>query len=370
MKKNILVVGDFITGSGLTSFIFNVFDNFSNDYKISAVGYGLDGTDKIEKKCQKKDWNFCRVIPVTKNPIKHWLWWKRFFKNTRYDIIYFNYSSAWNYLPLKYAVKYQKATVVSHSHSNYFSHTFKLNFLMNLLKWLNKHGQKIFNLYSNVKIATSKDAAIWMFNTINKVHIINNGIRISKFRYDSIYRNELRKKYGVKKNEKLIGFVGVMQLRKNPIFALRIFYKFHLKNPNSKFVMIGKGPIKDEVIERIKQYNLKNKVILIDYSSKTNKWYSAMDALVFPSRYEGFGLVALEAQVSNLPVLASNNVPETVFVTQSIRKESLNNTVDDWVIELENMLNNENNRCYINKKILNFDAKIQAEKIKNVLKQE
>ena len=107
--KRVLVVGDFISGSGLTQVIFNVFSRFDPArYKIDAVGYGTDPENLTDKKCKKLGWQFDRVLPVTKNPIEHWKWWKAFFKEHHYDIAYFNYSSSWNYLPVIYAKRYGK----------------------------------------------------------------------------------------------------------------------------------------------------------------------------------------------------------------------------------------------------------------------
>ena len=117
--KKVLVVGDFISGSGLTQVIFNVFSRFDPvKYKIDAVGYGTDPENLTDKECEKLGWMFERVIPVTKNPIEHWKWWKAFFKKHHYDIVYFNYSSSWNYLPVIYAKRYGKVKkVVCHSNS-------------------------------------------------------------------------------------------------------------------------------------------------------------------------------------------------------------------------------------------------------------
>ena len=47
--KKILIVGDFLTGSGLTRFIFNVFENLTG-CEVYAIGYGNEKSDKIDKK--------------------------------------------------------------------------------------------------------------------------------------------------------------------------------------------------------------------------------------------------------------------------------------------------------------------------------
>jgi len=369
--RKILVVGDFISGSGLTQFIFNVFSHFDKDnYNIQCVGYGVDQKHEVYKRCQQLGWKLDRVVPVTKNPIKHIKWWKDFFKKNNFDFVYFNYSSSWNYMPLKLAKKYTKAMLICHSHNSYYSHTFNNTILMKLLNKINDKGKRIFNEYADLKIATSKEAALWMFDTLNNVSIINNGIELKKFKFDNVARKKLRTKLDIKENEKLVGFAGVLQTRKNPIFAIKVFADYVIQNPKSILLIIGNGPLKNEVEELAKQLEISNKVRFITYTNELNKWYSAMDILLFPSLYEGFGLVPLEAQVSNLSVLASDRVAPQVFATKNITKIS-GFDKGIWSKRLESLAStNEQKRDWLDPALENFDVEKQANEIANLLESE
>ena len=317
--KKILIVGDFLTGSGLTRFIFNVFENLTG-CEVYAIGYGNEKSDKIDKKCNLRGWKFRRIIPVTTNPLKHWLEWRKILKEKQFDIIYFNYSSSWNFLPLKIAKKYQQGKIVCHSHNSFYSHAFKNRILMFMLNRLNEFGKRVFYKDSDIKIATSNEAAKWMFGSDKNVNIINNGIRISDFIFDSQSRKIIRKNLNISSNEILVGFVGVLQKRKNPLFVIEVFNEFHKEKPNSKLIMIGRGELKQEIVKKVNNLGLSDVVKLLDYSDEINKLYSAMDILVFPSLYEGFGLVPLEAQVSNLPIFVSINIPISVCVTPAVTR--------------------------------------------------
>ena len=67
--KKILIVGDFLDGSGLTEFIFNTFPWITkNKYQVSIMKYGEGADIDTIKKCRKYHWNINRVIPVTQNP--------------------------------------------------------------------------------------------------------------------------------------------------------------------------------------------------------------------------------------------------------------------------------------------------------------
>ncbi|KRL26184.1 glycosyltransferase [Limosilactobacillus frumenti DSM 13145] len=321
--KRVLVVGDFISGSGLTQVIYNVFKHFPiSGYQIEAVAYGKDPTDFTDKQCAKLGWKLYRVVPVTNKPIIHWKWWRNFFKVHHYDIVYFNYSSSWNYLPLVYARKYgHSGKIVCHSHNSYYSHVFSNPIMMKALNVLNNHGKTVFNKNADVKIATSIQAGKWMFgDNANNVHVVTNGMDLAKFAFSKEQRFIIRHKLDLSEDDQLIGFVGVLQERKNPLFALDVFHEYHKKYPNSKFVMLGKGPLKQELHKKISLYKLDQCVIQKDFVPDIYYWYSAMDALLFTSKYEGFGLVALEAQISKLPVFASNTNITKIFATDYIFK--------------------------------------------------
>ena len=95
-----------------------------------------------------------------------------------------------------------------------------------------------------------------------------------------------------------------------------------------------------------------------------------MDILIFPSLYEGFGLVPLEAQVSNLLVLASNKVAPQVFVTENIKKID-NFDKKNWVQILEKSKCKTNNeRAILNSLLYKFDVEKQAAQISSLLESE
>lgn len=366
--KRILVVGDFISGSGLTQVIFNVFEQFPDNYQIEVVAYGQDPTNFTDTQCKIKGWKLYRVIPVTKKPQVHWRWWREFFKSHHYDIVYFNYSSSWNFLPLVYARKYSNAEViVCHSHNSFFSHVFSNKLMMKGLTLINNYGKHVFNENADVKIATSYESGKWMFGSnAQDIHIVPNGIDLNKFAYSAKHRKDIREKLGVD-DEQLIGFVGVLQDRKNPLFALDVFEQYHKDNPKSKMLMLGKGPLKEKTQSEIKKRDLDSAVIQYDFIANINQWYSAMDALLFPSEYEGFGLVALEAQITNLPVLASNLDIDEIFATKNIYKMS-DLKKNAWARKLKEVFDKSGDRNdNIDPSLQKFSVEKQAEAIRKLI---
>ncbi|MGO2722780.1 MAG: glycosyltransferase [Lactobacillus sp.] len=368
--KKLLIVGDFSSGSGLTAVIMNTFGKFNQDkYRISAVGYGRDIAGNVTGQVAKLGWRLTRSPKVTKHPLRHWLFWLKFFKENSFDFVYFNYSSSWNFLPVLLAKRYSHGKVLVHSHNTYFSHSFSNSLLMKMLIVLNKVGRRAIARAADVLIATSEEAAIWMFGqqSLYRVHIITNGIKLQKYRFSVTYRENIRTRYQISSTTKVIGFVGVLGERKNPFFAISTFEAFHAEHPDSLLVMLGKGPLKSKVTAYVKEAGLQEHFIHFDYVNNVNEWYSAMDALIFPSQFEGFGLVPLEAQVSNLKVLCSDAVPKIVFVTSNITSLPVVNS-NVWAKKLATVLENTSNRNYFDDQLEKFSDLRQIATMEQLLK--
>lgn len=368
--KKLLVVGDFIRSSGLTEVIFRLFSRFPKDqYQIEAVGYGNDDTGYPEQQCKKYGWHLTRVVPVTKHPIQHWHWWKQWFKHHQYDVVYFNYSSSWNYLPVVYAKRYGHVQeIVCHSHNTFFSHRFNNPLLMKSLEFLNDHGKQVLRKTADVKIATSQEAAVWMFGKghIADVHISINGIDLSKFRYNVAKRQKIRDQLEINDQTQLIGFVGALQNRKNPQLAINVFNEYHKLNPDSKFVLLGNGPLEKDLMDQIGQLHLSDAVILHRFVPNPNDWYSAMDAMLFTSRYEGFGLVAVEAQISNLTVLASSTNVDLIFASDNIHKMP-DLDAREWAKRLNQILTVQHRHQELQSSLNRFSIERQVKDIEELL---
>ena len=109
-------------------------------------------------------------------------------------------------------------------------------------------------------------------------------------------------------NEKIILFMGRLVYEKgiqHLIAAMpKILYGYH----DTKLVICGKGGMLEELKEQVRLMGIENKVYFAGYMSgkDVQKMYKAADISVFPSTYEPFGIVALEAMLSENPVVVSD----------------------------------------------------------------
>ena len=119
-----------------------------------------------------------------------------------------------------------------------------------------------------------------------------------------------------------------------------MFAEFQKLEPNARLLWLGAGELDEPVKELAKELEVEDKCLFMGSVGDVEKWYSAMDILLFPSKMEGLGMVAVEAQTSGLFCIASDQVPEDTKLTENIRYYSL-------MILLLNGLK----RCWMSKQI-------------------
>ena len=169
-------------------------------------------------------------------------------------------------------------------------------------------------------LATSADAGKWMFPWAKKedVIVLNNGIDYHRFEFDIKKREEKRKELGYRDDEFVIGLFGRFVSPKNPIFAIEILQAILEKDPHIKMLCIGEGPLKQIFIQELEKRNMEENVRILGNTDHIEEYYQAIDALIMPSKFEGFGMVAVESQISGTPTYASVNVPDMTKISDLI----------------------------------------------------
>lgn len=222
-------------------------------------------------------------------------------------------------------------------------------------------------LFANQYLACSKLAAEWMYGknsvTNGKVTIINNAIDLEKFKFNKEKREKLRKKLGIE-NCFVIGHVGRFVKTKNHEFLIEIFNEVLKQKNNAKLLLIGDGNLKSLIEAKVQNLGIEKAVIFLGVRNDVADLYNVMDGFVFPSFYEGLGMVVIEAQVNGLPVIASNVISTEAIVSDNVELFSLQHSLKDWCNEIENAKRRELN---MNAELLNkFDIKQEAKKIENL----
>lgn len=103
-----------------------------------------------------------------------------------------------------------------------------------------------------------------------------------------------------------MGFCGRLSFLKNPERFVNIVGVLKSDFPNISAVMIGDGELKEEVKSLIKEKGLNDNIQLLGFQKEPYPIMQSCEILCVPSRWEGYGLVAVEALVLGVPVVCSN----------------------------------------------------------------
>ena len=225
----------------------------------------------------------------------------RAFKENSYPLVY-SHINTLSVFPLFAAWRANVPIRIAHNHST----AGKDETLKNIIKYNLRPFSKLF---PTALCACSEYAGAWLFGkkavSRGNVKIWNNSVEIDQFIYREEKRIETRNKLGLKQNQFVVGHVGRFIHQKNHMFLLDIFAQIHQRRPDSVLLLIGTGKLMDSVKNKAHLMLPDDSIRFLGNRTDVADLYQAMDLFLFPSFFEGLGMVAIEAQIAGLPVLAS-----------------------------------------------------------------
>lgn len=303
----------------------------------------LEGSEIPQKNEIEKMGGRIFIVPHYKNLIAYEKAITKYFKREKYKIVHshmntlsvFSLFSAWICgIPVR----------ICHNHSTAGKGETKKN----TIKYILRPFSRVFPTHL---CACSEYAGKWIFGKNSDFKILNNAIKLSDFAYNSEARNKMRAKMNLD-GKFVIGHVGRFCYQKNHEFIIDIFNEVCKLNPDSVLLLIGEGEKEPEIRRKVKKLGLSEKVIFAGKKSDVYRYYQAMDLFLLPSRYEGLGMVAIEAQASGLPVIVSDKVPKEVDITGFVKYISLNVPAELWakkILKLKSGFKRKNTNGIIKK---------------------
>lgn len=271
------------------------------------------------------------LIPPYQRIFKYIKELKRVFKENNYKIVHSNINSL-SVFPLFVAKIAGIPIRIAHSHST----SNKVEWKKNLLKQLLRPFSKV---YATHYFACTEHAGRWLFGNKEfdkgNVFLINNGIDVDLFKYNEKIREKIRGELDLNNDDIVIGHVGRFMKQKNHDFLIDIFNELYKKNNNYKLMLIGQGPLQDDMKKKVKDLGIEDVVMFLGQKSDVNEYYQAMDLFLFPSLYEGLGMVFVEAQAAGLPAIASTEVPEVAKVSDRAFFIGLSEPIKVWVDKIK-----------------------------------
>ena len=283
----------------------------------------------------------------------------KIFKDNNYKIVH-SHINTLSVFPLHAAKKAGVPIRIAHSHSTTNKKEWKKNLVKQVLRPFSK-------VYATDYMCCSELAGRWLFGNKEydkgNVYLLNNAIDLDKFKYDEKIRKEKRKELNIKDDTLVIGHVGRFVEQKNHRFLIDIFNEVHKQKENSILLLVGQGPLMEEMKEKVKTLGIEDSVKFLGQRKDVNELYNAMDLFLFQSLYEGLGMVLIEAQANGLPCIASTEIPEIAKVINNVLFLKLRCSANIWCDEIIKMIGR---KCLTDIKILvkeGYDIKIESSKL-------
>lgn len=135
---------------------------------------------------------------------------------------------------------------------------------------------------------------------------IYNGVHLEDFKKNSFIRKNIREQYKIAADEFLFLNVGRLTEAKNQDNLITAFSLFCVTNETAKLMIVGDGPLKKRLIDKVHQLKLEDKIIFTGVQTNISDFCNAADCFVLSSTWEGFGIVLVEAMGCELPVITTN----------------------------------------------------------------
>ncbi len=138
----------------------------------------------------------------------------------------------------------------------------------------------------------------------SKIQLINNGVEFPR-KIDDNEIKRTKEQFQIRENDFVVGSVGRLRNNHKRFTDLIDAVAWMKDRSNVKILIVGEGRDKELIEQHAASLNLSDHLIMVGYQEDTSLYYQMMDTFCLVSQYEGFGLVAAEAMLNELPVIAT-----------------------------------------------------------------
>lgn len=202
-------------------------------------------------------------------------------------------------------------------------------------------GQRAFDVVSyptrfiaDAFLACSQEAGTDRFGAKvasgENFRVVNNGILIESYCFEVERRLTLRKSLGINRNAPVFCHVGRFTPQKNHEFLIEAFALIVRHLPNAILLLAGRGELEDSVKADVASRGLSGNIKFLGVRDDIPDVLMASDVFLFPSKWEGLGIAAIEAQATGLPCLLSDALPSLSKVTEHALFLPLDAGAETW----------------------------------------
>lgn len=153
-----------------------------------------------------------------------------------------------------------------------------------------------------------KDDTLRLFDIKNAISVVPNFIDLDKYNHGF---TDCQRAIMANDDEKIITHISNLRPVKRVQDVIKVFYNIQKEIP-AKLMLVGEGPEREKVEYHCQELGILDKVIFFGRSNEIDKILCFSDLFLLPSQTESFGLAALEAMASGVPVISSDTggIPE------------------------------------------------------------
>jgi glycosyltransferase involved in cell wall biosynthesis len=146
------------------------------------------------------------------------------------------------------------------------------------------------------------------------VQVVANGADTAKYARTNAMENDIRKQLNIPATATVIGIACVFRVQKRLDTWLEIAKALHAKQPDTFFIIVGDGPLRDEIHAKAKALGTDKYVFFTGLQAETRPYFTAMDMFMMSSEFEGLPIALLEAMSMNcVPACtAAGGIPEVI----------------------------------------------------------
>ncbi|WP_297236228.1 glycosyltransferase [uncultured Flavonifractor sp.] len=342
--KKICMLQNSLTYGGTDTFVINLCNGLVRDGYDVTVILSVDKVQDLPREKELVDTG-CRIVKTCalnsiKSKLRHLKLLYKELKQGKYDVFQSNID-LFNGPQMLVAWLAGVPLRECHSHNSQQGRelsegmTLSIKVYQRIMRWL-------CWTFSNRRCGCSESALDFLFNYRWKkdasARIIHNGIDLFEYQ-KSVDIAKKKQELGLT-NQYNICAVGRISYQKNPEFLLETFYEVSKTRNDIDLIWCGTGDLQDAIREKINDLGLTKRVHLLGGRSDIPEVLACSNLFLLPSRFEGLGIVLVEAQAASLPCVISDVIPKEVDCGLCLAI-SLEQSAEYWAKQIVRILDGE-----------------------------
>lgn len=318
---------------GIESFLYNVLTRMDLTQLQVDIAASSLGKSIFTQPLQELGIHFFELSGSQRGITENRRRFRTLLQERRYDVLHLNAFQGLSLSYLRMAREMGVPVRIAHSHNTALRKSPTRPLKLAVHAWAKERYAREATAFW----ACSRDAAEFLFPPRalkqNGFQFIPNGIDVARFRFNPAVRERIRTEMELE-GKLVVGNIGRLCYQKNQDFLLDVFAEVVKQNPDSCLLLVGEGEDKPLLAQKARRLGIADCVIFYGLSDQVERLLWAMDVFAFPSRFEGLGIVAVEAQAAGLPVVCSEYVPREANLSGLFQTVSLSAGAERWAERL------------------------------------